>query len=270
MRIMTYNTLFGGYDGADDRRARIQAEIVRDSDPDILLIQELKGFLDQGARRLYELERMLGLRALLAPSPHTGQNVGIMVREGIEILSFEADSAHFHHAAAIATLGVPGLPSPLTAVSVHLCPNGTPVRLREVSYLYGHAAPQGFAIVGGDFNSLAPGDPEPDDLDSLAPHFRARYVDANGRMDRRLIASLLQAGFVDLGAQLGDRRRTVPGSAFPDTEFPTFRSDYLLASDALAQRTSGFTTADAGNAGAASDHYAIYADFDFGTASSRP
>ncbi|WP_278984275.1 endonuclease/exonuclease/phosphatase family protein, partial [Sphingobium yanoikuyae] len=57
MRIMTYNTLFGGYDGADDRRARIQAEIVRDSDPDILLIQELKGFLDQGARRLYELER---------------------------------------------------------------------------------------------------------------------------------------------------------------------------------------------------------------------
>jgi hypothetical protein len=114
-----------------------------------------------------------------------GQSVGIMMRDGLVILAFEADDIHFHHTAAIATLRVPGLPAPLTAISVHLCPNGTPVRLREVSYLFGHAGPEGYAIIGGDFNSLAPGDPEPADLDDLAPHLRARYIRLAALTSRR-------------------------------------------------------------------------------------
>ncbi|WP_068089477.1 endonuclease/exonuclease/phosphatase family protein [Novosphingobium rosa] len=261
MRIMSYNTLFGGFDGADDTRARLQRDIIREAAPDILLIQELKGFLDDGSARLYDLERSLGLRALVAAAPRTGQNVGVMVAPHVDILSFEPDSAHFHHAAARASLRVPGLDAPLTVVSVHLCPNGTPVRLREVSYLYNDADANGLAIVGGDFNSLAPGDPEPTDLDRLPAHFRARYVDLNGWMDRSPIATLLQAGFVDLGASIGDRRRTVPGAGFPATEFVEFRSDYLLASPKLAAMAMIYGTVDQKTAGRASDHYPVYADF---------
>ncbi|WP_375188832.1 hypothetical protein [Sphingobium yanoikuyae] len=145
--------------------------------------------------------------------------------------------------------------------SVHLCPNGTPVRLQEASYLFGYAAPEGYAVIGGDFNSLAPGDDEPADLARLPAHFRARYVDGDGKMDRRPIASLLQAGFVDLGAQHGDRRRTVPGAGFPLSEFVDFRSDYLLASAALTKQATVFSTIDCKEAGEASDHYPIYADF---------
>lgn len=261
MRIMSYNTLFGGFDQAVSHRAETQARIIRKASPDVLLIQELKGFLEQGSARLFDLERSLGMRALVAPAPHTGQHLGILVTPSVEILSFEVDSTHFHHAAAIASLRAPGFDQPITAVGVHLCPNGTAVRLREVSYLYGFAAPQTLTIIGGDFNSLAPGDPEPDDLDRLPAHFRIRYVNEHGCMDRRPIASLLQAGFVDIGATVGDRRRTVPGAAFPQSEFVPFRSDYLLCSSLLADRAVCYTTWDDEDAGESSDHYPIYADF---------
>ncbi len=80
----------------------------------------------------------------------------------------------------------------------------------------------GLTVIGGDFNSLAPGDPEPDELDTLPAHFRARYVDLDGKMDRRPIASLLQAGLVDIAAQSGETLQpTVPGAgskAVPQAE----------------------------------------------------
>lgn len=265
MRIMSYNTLFGGFDGADDRRHQLQIGIVRSADPDILLVQELKGFLDDSGKRLFEIERRFERRALVAPAPNTGQNTAIFVKSGIEIVAFDADSAHFHHATAIARLRVPGLDRTLTAISVHLCPNGTPVRLREVSYLYNFAAEAELTVIGGDFNSLAPGDPEPVDLDSLPAHFRARYVDLNGRMDRQPIASLLQAGFIDVAAQLGGTPiPTVPGAGFAGTEFVPFRSDYLLASRALADAVTGYAVVTGEDADHASDHYPIRADFNLG------
>lgn len=266
MRIMSYNTLFGGYDGSDDRRHQLQLGIVRSSDPDVLLVQELKGFLDDGGKRLFEMERQLERRALIAAAPHTGQNTAIFVKAGIEIVSFEIDNSHFHHAAAIAQLRVAGLDAPLTAISVHLCPNGTPVRLREVSYLYNFAAETGYAVIGGDFNSLAPGDPEPGDLATLPGHFRARYVDLSGQMDRRPIASLLQAGFVDVATQCdGAPQPTVPGAGFAGTEFVAFRSDYLLASRPLADKAIGYAVVGGHAADHASDHYPIWADFALGT-----
>lgn len=265
MRIMSYNTLFGGFDGSDDRRRQLQIGIVRSHDPDVLLMQELKGFLDDGGKRLFEMERQLERRALIALAPNTGQNTAIFVKAGIDVLSFEVDNVHFHHAAAIAQLRIPDLDAPLTAISVHLCPNGTPVRLREASYLYNFAAETGYAVVGGDFNSLAPGDPEPGDLDTLQGHFRARYIDLDGKMDRRPIASLLQAGFIDIGAQCGGTPQpTVPGAGFAGTEFVQFRSDYILASRLLADAATAYTVVGGEPAGRASDHYPIWADFALG------
>lgn len=80
MRIMSYNTLFGGFDGGDDRRHQLQIGIVRSVDPDILLVQELKGFLDDGGKRLFEIERRFERRALVAPAPNTGQNTAIFIK----------------------------------------------------------------------------------------------------------------------------------------------------------------------------------------------
>lgn len=229
VRIMTYNTLFGGFDGEEGRRFDLQVDIIRAVDPDVLLVQEWKGFLADGAKRVFEAERRLGRRALVATASVTGQNTAILLKAGIEPIRFETDADHFHHAAAIAELHVPGLDKPLTAISVHLCPNGPHVRLREASYLINHAVDDAYVIVGGDFNSVSPHDLEPA-LQQLPARFRARYAGDDGQADHRTLAALEAAGFIDVGFKLGDNEApTVPGAAFQGSEFVPFRCDYLLA-----------------------------------------
>lgn len=260
MRVMTYNTLFGGFDGDNGSRFDQQVELIREADPDVLLVQEWKGFLSDGARRLFEAERRLGRRALLAAAPVTGQNTAILIKPDIEVLRFEMDAEHFHHAAAIAELRVPGLDKPLTAISVHLCANGPHVRLREASYLVNHAIDDAFAIVGGDFNNVSPYAAEPA-LADLPRRFRARYADEHGKADRRTLAALEAAGFSDIGFQLGGHETpTVPGAAFQGSEFVPFRCDYLMATAALAGRVRHYEVVNDTRAGEASDHYPIFCD----------
>lgn len=259
--IMTYNTLFGGFDGNDGRRFDLQVDIIRAADPDILLVQEWKGFFDDGSRRLFEAERRLDRRALVARAPVTGQNTAILLKPGIEPIRFETDADHFHHAAAIADLRVPGLDKPLTAISVHLCPNGPHVRLREASYLINHAVDDTYVIVGGDFNSISPHDTEPA-LDQLPSRFRARYTDADGKADHHTLATLEAAGFIDIGFKLGGHETaTVPGAAFQGSEFVPFRCDYLLATAAMANRVLSYEVLRDDRTGEASDHYPILCNF---------
>ncbi|KRA65188.1 hypothetical protein BLJAPNOD_05434 [Ensifer sp. M14] len=62
-----------------------------------------------------------------------------------------------------------------------------------------------------------------------------RYTREDGTADRTTIAGLLRAGFVDVGNSLeATPTPTVPARGFTNTEFMTFRSDYLLASKRLA------------------------------------
>ena len=260
-KIMSYNTLFGGFDGADGRRFALQAQAIETADPDILLVQEWKDFLADGSRRLFEAERRLGRRALVAQARVTGQNTAILLKPGIEPIAFETDGDHFHHAAAIAQLRVPGLDRPLTAISVHLCPNGPEVRLREASYLVNHAVDEAYVIIGGDFNSVSPHDPQPD-LALLPARFRARYASDTGGADHRTLAGLERAGFIDLAVQSGTNSvPTVPGTAFEGSEFVPFRCDYFLASRALAARAAGYEVLRQPPLGEASDHYPIIAHF---------
>lgn len=262
LRVMSWNTLFGGFDGADGARFERIARVVQEADPDILLLQELRGYLAEGGRRLHTAEQALGRRGFVAEAPATGQHTGIFVRPGIEPIAFEADGAHFHHAAAIGRFRVPGMDAPVIAASVHLCPNAPEVRLREVSYLYNLAVPEELVVVGGDFNSLAPDDPEPDGLGDLPPRFRSRYADDDGRTDRRSVGRLLRVGFADVAAWVGsDLGPTVPAAGFTGTEFVPFRCDFLLATPALVGRATSYQAIRSEETGRASDHYPIIAEF---------
>ena len=42
LTVLTYNTLFGGRDGVDDRRSRAQIELLNELRPDVFLMQEAK------------------------------------------------------------------------------------------------------------------------------------------------------------------------------------------------------------------------------------
>lgn len=260
LRIMTYNTLFGGFDGEEGERFALQVGLIREADPDVLFVQEWRGFLANGGQRLYEAERRLGRRAFVAAAPITGQNTAVLVKPGIEVIRFEGDADHFHHAAAIAELHAPQLDKPLTAISVHLCPNGPAVRLREASYLAGLAIDESYTIIGGDFNSVSPHDPEPS-LADLPARFSFRYAGPDGQADRSTLSALERAGFTDIGFHLGGNATpTVPGAAFKGSEFVPFRCDYLLASRALAKRVRQYRVLDGDAAGQASDHYPILCD----------
>jgi len=264
LTILTYNTLFAGRDGGDDRRAQAQVQLINELKPDVFLMQEAKGFDANSGAWLYALEQQIGMRGFLAVAPRTGQNVAIFIREPLQPVSFEVDGAHFHHTLATLKVAVPGSEQPITFISAHLCPNGPEVRRREAAYLAVHAAPEKLTLITGDFNSASPHDPEPQDWPALAPHHRARYLaDDLKSIDRSVMAHLEAAGWVDLGLQLdADRVPTVPTAAYRDAEFATMRCDYLLASKALAATARSYQVIRNGITDAASDHYPVLVTFE--------
>ena len=137
------------------------------------------------------------------------------------------------------------------------------MRLREASYLAQHAIDDALVLIGGDFNSISPADPEPSGLSDLPARFQVRYAGPDGKTDRRTLALLLQAGFTDVAVRLNSHDEpTVPGVAFEHTEFVPFRSDYLLASAALASRARTYRVIRTPLTDAASDHYPIVAEFE--------
>ncbi|XMS57376.1 endonuclease/exonuclease/phosphatase family protein (plasmid) [Rhizobium sp. SYY.PMSO] len=264
LTILTWNTLFAGRDGADDRRAQTQINVISQIRPDVFLMQEAKGFDAGGGALLHALESQIGMRGFLAVATRTGQNVAIFIREPLRPLSFEMDGANFHHALATLKVALPGSGQPLTLISAHLCPNGPAVRRREAAYLAVQAAADSYALLTGDFNSASPHDPEPEGFDVLPAHHRARYLaeDLKGT-DRSVLTHLEAAGWIDIGHALVKAvTPTVPAAAFAGTEFATMRCDYVLATAALAAGASRYEVIRTPETDAASDHYPVVATFE--------
>lgn len=263
LSILTYNTLFAGYDGNENRRALAQIQSINELQPDVLLMQEAKGFDANGHARLYELERAIGMRGFLAVAPRTGQNVAIFIREPLRPVGFDADGANFHHALATLTVALPGSDRRMTFISAHLCPNGPEVRRREAAHLAVLAAPQNLTVLTGDFNSASPHDPEPADFGSLPAHHRSRYLSGDLRtVDHSVMALLDAAGWVDVGHALdGTGVATVPAAGFTATEFATMRCDYVLASKSLAAYATRYQVIRTPLTDMASDHYPVFASF---------
>jgi endonuclease/exonuclease/phosphatase family metal-dependent hydrolase len=262
MKVMSYNTLFGGFDGHDARRFDAQMKLINEVQPDILLAQELKGFTENGMERLFKMEERINMRGFIAPAVHTGQNTGVFIKPNLKPISVEIDSEHFHHAVVIATLTIPGSAKPLTVISAHLCPFGFHVRLLEAAYLINHADDNAFTLVAGDYNSVSPYDPDPAGIDELPSRFKARYVTPDGTIDTNVMKTFYQAGFIDIANKLGwHNEPTVPTGGFKGAEFVPFRSDYILVTKSLAELVAAYSVIKTPLTDMASDHYPIVAEF---------
>jgi len=264
LTVLTYNTLFGGRDGSDDRRAQAQIGLIDQLKPDVFLMQEAKGFDANGGALLYDWETRIGMRGFLAIAPRTGQNLAIFIREPLRPVAFDADGANFHHALATLKVTLPSSSRILTLISAHLCPNGPSVRRREAAYLAVHAAPDNFTLLTGDFNSASPHDPEPEGFDVLPAQHRARYLAEDLQTaDRSVLEHLEAAGWVDVGHALGGSNvPTVPAVGFTGTEFAVMRCDYILASKALAAHAASYEVIRSPVTDMASDHYPVWATFE--------
>ena len=263
LKLLTYNTLYGGADGNDRSRATKQLELINDVRPDIFLMQEAKDFDADGGALLYELERNIGMRGFLAQAPHTGQNTVVFIRKPLRPSRFSPDNVHFHHALAKLDVLLPS-GAKLTLMSAHLCAKGAPVRRSEATHLAPIAEPDKLALVAGDFNSVSHHQPEPADFADLAPYRRTHYLADDARTaDRTVMAALDAAGWIDVGQKLGQGDiPTVPTAGHKDSEFPTMRCDYVLATRALAEKARHYEVINAPLTDVASDHYPVVAEFE--------
>lgn len=263
MKVLSWNTLFAGIDRDGDFRRKFQIEVIKDIKPDIFLMQEAKGFEQNAHRLLFETEAAINMRGFLGRAVHTGQNTAIFINPAFQVLSFDFDNIHFHHAATFLTAQIPGFLLPVQFASIHLCPNGPEVRRREASYLSHLANPESLSLITGDFNSLSAHDPEPENWGKLALHDRSRYFEGLAfKADRSVIEKFEASGFIDCGLEFGSSAiTTVPTKAYIDSEFVPFRCDFAMASKKLAVSIQDYKVIKNAKTDMASDHYPVLIEF---------
>ncbi|HVZ33397.1 MAG TPA: endonuclease/exonuclease/phosphatase family protein, partial [Polyangiaceae bacterium] len=150
---MTYNILRGGRDGDDDTRLGKICALIRSVAPDLLVLNECNDFEREGFRALYEVEREIGMRGVLAPAG-SGFHVALFVREA-QLIETKLLQREVHHAALAATIELRG--RRLVLVGAHLCPFGGELRLGEVQHLARFVRGEEVLLLG-DLNSLSPSD----------------------------------------------------------------------------------------------------------------
>jgi len=227
MRLLTWNILNGG----GDRLDAIAAVIKRES-PDLLALQELRGF---DRRRIATLADSFGMTAHLAPSVF-GQAVAVLVRPPLRIGRARSVTWRLHHAAAAVTVG------PLTVVSTHLNPWSGYRRYREATWLAARYR-RGQVLIAGDLNACSPSDdPDPDEQ----------------RSDPRAIGALDAAGLIDLWRLAGSGPgATVPTASGIGTSFRPMRIDYVFGTPAVVPRVREVRVLRGGEIEHASDHYPV-------------
>jgi endonuclease/exonuclease/phosphatase family metal-dependent hydrolase len=253
MRVVTYNIRNGGGPSRLDTVLRVVDRLA----PDVLALQELRGFTRPVAARI---AAALGMRAYVAPSCFA-QPVAVFVRD-LTVLAAAPVRRPFHHAASRVVLRTAA--GPLTVVSAHLHPHRRGARRREARRLAGAVRGRDLAIVCGDLNGLDPGTDHTDEIERLSPAYRVRHLRRDGTVDTRAVAELHDAGLVDLG----DPSRATAPTALGGAEFSGMRLDYLFGTPAVAARLQAYRVVDGGAAETASDHYPVLVDLDLTAARS--
>lgn len=255
VRVMTWNIKTGG----GDRLTDIITVIARER-PDILMLQELRGFERRGGRRMRDVAEAVGMTPHLARSI-TGQPVAVLVRPPLRLERPASVTWRLHHAAASAVVPTPA--GPLTVVSTHLNPFSPAKRYREAVWLAARRPARGLALIAGDLNGL---DPDTDHTATLAAQpsmFRRRHTDGDGVVDTRGLAAFAAAGYVDLWAKVGTGTPlTVPTTRGGGREFSRMRLDYVLGSPAVAERARTSWVVRGDETEFASDHYPLRVDLD--------
>ncbi|MGN9809877.1 endonuclease/exonuclease/phosphatase family protein [Micromonospora sp. BQ11] len=267
LRVMTWNIRTGGRDAGGDRTDAIVG-VVTDLRPDLLLLQELRGF-DRGDM-LGGFAGRVGMHSHLARACF-GQPVAVLVRPPLRVLDAGRVRRPFHHAAARVRVATSA--GPMTVLSTHLYPYSGGRRRTEADWLAAavRRSRDSLALLGGDLNTLDPASDHAERLATMPMFYRRRHLRRDRRtVDTRAVSRLLDAGLVDLwAARAGDAAeadgRTVP-TRHGGTEFVGARLDYLLATAPVVPLTRSVRVVRGGAADVASDHYPVVADLDLDAA----
>ncbi len=263
MKLMTWNTLFAGFNEADDKRRRLQLEVIREINPDILFLQEVRNFQDNNNQLLIETEIALGMCGVLGVAPKTGQNVAVFYKSDFELISWQVEYIHFYNVACIVKFKIPGIDEVVTMINVHLCHSDPKIRWDEAKFLSQFVDSSKLVLIAGDFNAVSLFDAEPLGWKALPVHFKERHFLPGATVaDRETLAILDRAGFVDISYHFRkNNENTVPCVGIAKSEFVPFRCDYVLATPKLAAQAKNYTVIKNQKTDIASDHYPIVVEF---------
>ena len=242
MRLLTYNIKHGGHG-----RIAALASVINACTPDLVLLQEAT---DPGnVERLAEATGMADWKA------YGGQSLGFLSREPVAYSKWTRPRVSRH-------------------AFIEIVPAGERVRVFGVHLSAVHAAwteqrrvfelrallrsverhQDGFHVLSGDFNTVAPG--ETLDVRSLPLRLRPFVWVSGGRIRWRTVQTVLDAGYVD-----SYRMKHVndPGLTLPTSD-PHIRIDYVFVPKAFTERVVRCDVVRHPDAVRASDHFPLVAD----------
>jgi exodeoxyribonuclease-3 len=245
MRLLTYNIRYGGVGREDPLAAVIEA-----CAPDVVVLQE--------ATRPDVVERLAARTGMRTWASTAGRSVGFMSRLAIAHHQWHRPAwsrrAYLEIVPAGDTLRIFGIH--LSAVHSNWTERRRARELRAVlAGIERHQ--QGFHVLAGDFNTLAPG--EKLDLERLPPRLRA-VVWVTGRKIRwETVQIMLDRSYVDAYKALP---REDPGYTFPTAD-PHLRLDYVfLPSPWMGRLRSCEVERGHPQSASASDHFPLVAELD--------
>jgi exodeoxyribonuclease-3 len=242
VRLLTYNIKNGGVGREPFLVATIAA-----CTPDIVLFQE--------AIRADVIERIAQATGMAQWATFKRQSLGFMSRTPVDHYEW-----HRPRFSRYAFLEVVVLGGAVRFFGVHLSAlHAAWTERRRVfevrALLKGIARHQdGFHVLAGDFNTLAPN--EPLDIRRLPARLRPFIWMSGGRIRWRTIQEVLDAGYVDA---FRTAHPDDPGFTLP-THDPHVRLDYVFVPKGYTDRVGRCEVVRGESAAKASDHFSLLAD----------
>lgn len=241
LRLLTYNVRYGGA----GREAAI-ASVIRASSADLVVFQE--------ATRPAVVEALAGACGMRQWGAQPGHSLGFMSRVPLEPPRWHRPRGSRHAFLELAPAGMRFRVFGVHLSAVHSAWTERR-RLRELRALLAGIRHQqeGFHLLAGDFNTLAPG--ELLDIRRLPLRLRPFVWLSGGRIRWRTIQEVLDAHYLDVFRSLHPQDA---GLTFPSWD-PHVRLDYIFAPEIHAGRITACEVIRPAEAGAASDHFPLLA-----------
>ena len=244
IRLLSYNIRFGG----TGREGQL-SDVIRQCEPDIVVLQEATS-----VDVVEALQRDTGLKYSAAKPGHS---VGFLSR-------IEPQHSEWHYEPELQRpfMEIRIGSEPLRIFGVHLRATHSNYtergRMREARALIRRIKDyrEGFHLLVGDFNTLAPG--ELLDMQRLPFRYRALAFLLGGKVTYRTIQIMLDEGYLDAYRRLN----TDPGYTFPVWD-PHVRIDYLFLPPSYIDRVrSCRVVTEVPEATSASDHFPLLAEIE--------
>jgi exodeoxyribonuclease III len=242
LRLLTYNIKNGG-----TGREPFLISTIAACAPDIVLLQE--------ATRANVIQQLAGATGMAQWATFERQSLGFMSRTAVDHYEW-----HRPRWSRYAFLELVVMNGAVRFFGVHLSAIHSAWterrRVFEVRALLNGIArhQQGFHVLAGDFNTLAPN--EPFDLRSLPLRLRPFVWMSGGRIRWRTIQEVLDAGYVDAFRL---KHPNEHGFTLP-THAPHVRLDYVFVPQPHAARLLRCDVVTSASATKASDHFPLVAD----------